>query len=173
MFLSPDHLVQELNLRVGEKACDIGCGTGAYTIALSRTVGETGQIYAVDVHRDMLHTLANTLTRLKILNVDVVWADIEKELPLEKYSLDAAIFSNVLFQLRDIEKALRNVHDTLKPEGQLLVVDWSHSHNGIGPHPSHVINESRAEELMQQNGFRIIKRLPAGDYHYAFIALSV
>jgi ubiquinone/menaquinone biosynthesis C-methylase UbiE len=173
MFLTPDHLVKEMYLKPGDKVADVGCGTGAYTIALSRDVGDIGQVYAIDIHRDMLHTLASTCERFSIQNVDVVWADIEKGIPIEKYSLDACVLSNVLFQLEDHKKALHNIHMLLKPEGQLLVVDWSQSHAGAGPHPAHVINESRAEELVQEAGFRIIKRLPAGHYHYAFIALSV
>lgn len=173
MFLTPDHLVRELYLKPGSKVADIGCGTGAYTIALAREVGDIGQVYAVDVHRDALHTLSGVLEKQSILNVDVIWADIEKETPIEKYSLDAVVMSNILFQLEDIPKALTQVATLLKPEGQLLVVDWTASHNGIGPHADHVITETRAEELVSANGFRIIKRLPAGDYHYAFIALSV
>jgi ubiquinone/menaquinone biosynthesis C-methylase UbiE len=173
MFLTPDHLVQELYLQPGDKVADIGCGTGAYTVALSRVVGEIGQVYAVDVHRDMLHTLQTTLERMSMLNVDILWADVEQVIPLDKFSLDAVVLSNVLFQFENHGKALNLIHDILKPEGQLLVVDWSHSHKGIGPHESHVVNEARAEELMQKHGFRVIKRLPAGDYHYAFIALSV
>ncbi len=173
MFLTPDHLVKELYLKPGDRVCDVGCGTGAYTIALSREVGDIGQVYALDVHRDALHTLAGTLERQHILNVDVIWADIEKETPVEKFSLDAAVLSNVLFQLEYPEKALKQIAQLLKPEGQLLVVDWSASHSGIGPHPDHVISETQAEELVARNGFRVLKRLPAGDYHYAFIALSV
>ena len=107
------------------------------------------------------------------MNVDVIWSDIEKSTPIEKYSLDAVVMSNVLFQLEDIPSALANVATILKPEGQLLVVDWSDSHKGIGPHVDHVVTEEKAEELIQKNGFRMLKRLHAGDYHYAFIALSV
>jgi hypothetical protein len=75
--------------------------------------------------------------------------------------------------LDNIPAALKNISTLLKPEGQLLVVDWSDSHRGIGPHKDHVVSESKAEEFVSKNGFRILKRLHAGDYHYAFIALSV
>ncbi len=173
MFLTPDQLVRELYVKPGSKVADIGAGAGAYTIALARVVGDIGQVYALDIHRDALHTLASSLERQSILNVDVIWADIEKEVPIEKYSLDAVVMSNVLFQLGNIPKALSNVATLLKPEGQLLVVDWSDSHKGIGPHPDHVVSESKAEEYVSKNGFRILKRLHAGDYHYAFLALSV
>jgi ubiquinone/menaquinone biosynthesis C-methylase UbiE len=173
MFLTPDHLVRELYLRPGDRVADLGCGTGAYTIALAREVGDIGQVYAVDVHRELLHTLAGTLQRQNLLNVDVLWADIEKGIPIDAYSLDAVVMSNILFQLADIDAALTYVAKILKPEGELLIVEWSQSHGGIGPHPDHVVPEEKAESLAQKHGFRLEKRLRAGDYHYAFIALSV
>lgn len=173
MFLTPIHLVKELYLKAGDRACDLGCGTGVYTIALAREVGESGQVYAVDVHRDALHTLAGTLDKLGILNVEMLWANIEKGIPIDAYSLDAVVMSNILFQLDDIDSALSHVSKLLKPEGQLMIVEWSGSHSGIGPHPSNVVLEERAISLVQKHGFRMLKRLPAGDYHYAFIALSM
>lgn len=172
-FLTPDHLIKELYVRPGSHVADVGCGTGAYTIALAREVGSTGQVYALDVHREMLHTLAAIVEKMGFLNVDTVWANIEKSSPFEKYSLDAVVVSNVLFQMDDILTALREIHDSLKPEGEILVVDWTESHGGIGPHPAHVITEARAEELLVKSGFRVMRRLPAGDYHYAIIAVSV
>jgi ubiquinone/menaquinone biosynthesis C-methylase UbiE len=172
MFLTPEHLVRELYLKPGDRVADIGCGTGAYTIALAQEVGEVGQVYAVDVHRDALHTLAGVLEKRGIQNVETLWADVEKGIPIDAYSLDAVVVSNVLFQLEDIESMLTYIAKLLKPEGQLLVVEWSKSHSGIGPHENHVVPEAKAESLVQKHGFRVIKRLPAGDYHYAFLALS-
>ncbi len=172
MFLTPDHLVRELYLKPGDRVADIGCGTGAYTIALAKEVGDMGQVYAVDVHKDQLHTLASTLERQKLLNVEILWADIEKGIPIDAYSLDAVVLSNVLFQLQDIDAALTYVAKIVKPGGLLLVVDWSQSHAGIGPHTSHVVTEEQAETVVLKHGFRMQKRLPAGDYHYAFISVS-
>jgi ubiquinone/menaquinone biosynthesis C-methylase UbiE len=172
MFLTPEHLVKELYLKSADRVADLGCGTGVYTIALSREVGEMGQVYAVDVHRDALHTLASTLDKRGILNVEMIWANIEKGIPIDAYSLDAVVMSNILFQLEDIDSALGHVAKLLKPEGQLLVVEWSGSHAGIGPHPSSVVLEERAIDLVQKHGFRMLKRLPAGGYHYAFVAIS-
>ena len=172
-FLTPDHLVKELNLKPGDRVADVGCGSGAYTLSLAKDVGEIGHVYVIDVNREILHTLTNTLERRGIMNVDTVWADIEKGIPVGPYSLDAVVLSNVLFQLEDIDSALSHISKIIKPEGQLLVVDWSQSHGGIGPHPAHVVNEARAEELVTKHNFRVLKRLGAGDYHYAFIAISL
>jgi ubiquinone/menaquinone biosynthesis C-methylase UbiE len=172
MFLTPDHLVRELGLKPGDRVCDLGCGTGAYAIALSGVVGDIGMVYAVDVHREQLSTLAQSARRQNLLNMEMLWADMEKGIPIDAYSLDAAVMSNVLFQLEDADRALAHVAKLLKPGGQLLVVDWSASHEGIGPHPDHVFSEEKAEAAVVRHGFRIVKRLPAGEYHYAFIAIS-
>lgn len=171
-FLTPEHLVRELYLKSGDRVADIGCGSGVYTLAISREVKDVGQVYAVDIHREMLQSLTLTFEKNNILNVDTVWADIEKGVNIDAYSLDAVVLSNVLFQIDDKNRALQNILKILKPGGQLLVVDWSDSHNGIGPHKDHFIKESDAENLISKNGFRVIKRLPAGKYHYAFLAIS-
>lgn len=171
-FLTPEHLVRELYLKPGDRVADVGCGTGVYTIALANEVGNMGQVYAVDVHREALHTLAGTLDKRGIINVEMLWADVEKAVPIDAYSLDAVVLSNVLFQLSSIDKALSLIAKLIKPEGQLLVVDWSDSHGGIGPHPSHVVQEEHAISLVEAHGFRLLRRLPAGDYHYAFLAIS-
>ena len=126
-FLTPEHLVKELYLKPGDRAADIGCGTGVYTIALAEQVGAMGQVYAVDVHREALHTLAGTLDRRGIINVEMLWADVEKSIPIDAFSLDAVVLSNVLFQLEDRGKTLSIIAKVLKPEGMLLVVDWTFS----------------------------------------------
>ncbi|MCF7843290.1 methyltransferase domain-containing protein [Candidatus Gracilibacteria bacterium] len=171
-FLTPEHLVRELYLKPGDRVADIGCGTGVYTIALAQEVGEMGQVYAVDVHREALHTLAGTLEKRSIQNVEMLWADVEQHIPIDGYSLDAVVISNVLFQLGNINQVLLHVSKILKPDGQLLIVEWSDSHGGVGPHKDHVITEEYAEDVAVKNNFRILKRLPAGSYHYAFIAIS-
>lgn len=164
--------MQEVYIRPGDRVVDIGCGTGVYTIELSYAVTELGQVYAVDVHREALQTLATVLEKKGIQNVEMIWADVEKGIPIEAYSVDAVVISNVLFQLDDVDAMLSYVAKILKPEGQVLVVEWSESHGGIGPHADHVVTEKEAEQYVQKHAFRVLKRLPAGDYHYAFIALA-
>ena len=172
-FLTPEQLVRELYCKPSDRVADIGCGTGAYTIALAREVGVTGQVYAIDVHREALHTLAGTLDKRGIINVEMIWADVEKEVPIDAYSLDAVVLSNILFQFDKLDQAIINIARLIKPEGQILVVDWSDSHGGLGPHASHVVQEEHAIGLFQKHGFRLLKRLPAGDYHYAFLAIAM
>ena len=46
--------VERLALRAGETVVDVACGTGANLHALTRAVGPTGRVIAIDLSADML-----------------------------------------------------------------------------------------------------------------------
>jgi ubiquinone/menaquinone biosynthesis C-methylase UbiE len=173
MFLTPEHLVERLYLKRGAKVGDFGAGAGAYAIALAEAVGDEGKVYAIDLHRDHLQTLENTVRKMGFLSIDTMWANIEDGTHLDAYTLDAVVLSNVLFQIERKDDVLKEVERVLIPGGRVLCVDWSSSHGGLGPHKDHVFPEAQAEELFTRHGFSIGERLPAGDFHYAFIATKL
>ena len=172
-FLTPEHLVERLYLKPGNMAADFGAGSGAYCMALSKEVGEMGKVYAIDINRDLLDTLKTTFEKMGYLNIETIWGDMEEGLHLDAYSLDAVVLSNVLFQLDNPKKAIEEAARVLNPGGRVLCVDWSGSHGGIGPKADHVVSERKAEELFHDAGFQVGERLPAGSYHYAFIATKL
>lgn len=172
-FISPIHLIEKMYIKEGSTVADFGAGSGAYTLALSEVVGKKGKVYALDIHRDMLETMQASALKMGLENIETIWTNIEKETPLESYTQDAVVVSNVLFQVEDCNAVIQEVSRVIKPLGMLLCVEWSASHMGIGPHPSHVIEQARAEEMLVKHGFSIKERLPAGSYHYAMLAIKL
>src|SRR6185312_4863073 len=53
--------LEQAQLRQGERVIDIGCGTGASTIALAERVASSGQVLGVDVSAPMLARAAERL----------------------------------------------------------------------------------------------------------------
>lgn len=172
-FLTPARMIERLALRAGARVADIGSGSGAYLEPLLRAVGDEGTVYAIDIHKELLDTTKDALSRKGFMNLDTIWADIEEGVYLDSYSLDSVVMSNVLFMIEDKKRALKEVKRIVIPHGYVLVVDWSKSHGGIGPHKDHVFSERMAEDLFITSGFSIAARLPAGDFHYAFLAKSL
>jgi SAM-dependent methyltransferase len=123
MFLSPQDLVHRLPLKKGDKACDFGCGSGAYLSSLSNMVGNIGKVFAFDIHQDMIERLQREAEKYGYDNVEFAACDIEKKTYLENYSIDAVILSNILFQLENPDAVIKEVKRVLKPNGFLLVVD--------------------------------------------------
>ena len=53
--------LERAQLRQGERVVDIGCGTGASSIALAERIGPSGEVLGVDVSAPMLARTAERL----------------------------------------------------------------------------------------------------------------
>lgn len=170
-FLDPQNNIQQFELGEGMIVADLGAGSGFYTIASARAVGSEGRVYAVDVQKDFLDRIKTSANVENLFNIEVIWGDIEKigGTKLAEMSVDAVIISNTLFQVEDKDNFLTEVNRILRPKGKVLVIDWSDSFSGMGPHPESVITEAQAEELFKNKGFQVEKQISAGDNHYGII----
>ncbi len=170
-FVDPQAMVREMGLRPGMKVGDFGAGSGHYTLAAAKRVGSEGRVYALDVQEDVLKHIRARADEQNIHTIETIWGDFEKMYgtKLRDRVLDAAILSNVLFQLDNPHAAIGEIARTLKKGGILLVVDWTGSHGGLGPSADKVIPAQEAEALFTSLGFQKVKSFDAGSHHYAMI----
>lgn len=170
-FSSPYENVLQLGLYEGMKVGDFGTGSGHYARAVAGVVGHSGKVYAIDVQEDILkHLKLNSHEHHQHI-IETVWGDIEKAggTHLRDASLDAVILANTLFQIENRFGLLKEIRRVLKPEGKLLVVDWSGSFGGMGPAPKQVVPERDAEAFFIEAGFHKVKSFRAGPHHYGII----
>ena len=174
-FSNPTENVHKLSFKEGMRVADLGSGSGAYTLALSRVVGHTGAVYTVDIQRDLLTRTQNQAVAQGYENVHVVWGDLEKSdsVGIKDTSLDGALLANTLFQLEDKITAVKEAWRILKPGGTLAVIDWSDSHGGLGPQQSAVVTQPEAVLLCNDNGFALKSEFPAGEHHYGLLFVKV
>ena len=170
-FAEPSKNVLQMGLADGMRVADFGAGTGAYAFAAAGAVGPAGHVYAIDVQEDVLAHLRDAANQRGLKNVEAIWGDIERPggTKLRDHVLDAAILSNVLFQVEDKKAALAELARVLKPHAKLLVADWAGSYGGIGPSDEQIVPEHEAEELFITAGFHKVKSFRAGPHHYAIL----
>lgn len=172
MFTDPEQNIAQFQLLPGQKVADLGAGSGFYALAAAKAVGEKGRVYAVDVQKEILARVKNDAAKAQLFNVDVIWGDLESigGTHIHDGIIDAAIVSNILFQLTDRTTFMNELRRILRPNGRVLVVDWSESYGGMGPSKEMTISENDAKMLFEQNGFLVDRAIPAGASHYGFIA---
>jgi ubiquinone/menaquinone biosynthesis C-methylase UbiE len=171
-FLNPGKALRAAKVAEGSKVADFGSGSGFFTRAAARLVGPHGVVWAVDAHRDMLSSVKALAAAEGLHNVELSAGDLEYRggSNLSDESVDLVVASNLLFCAQDKSALIEEVWRVLKKNGRALFIDWKDSFGGLGPHSSHVVTEAAARALCERGGFSIVEEIPAGSYHWGFVA---
>jgi len=169
-FLQPESILKEVGISPEATVVDLGAGSGHYSLAAAR-MARGGKVYALEVQKDLVHKLERDAERDHLKNISVMWADIETMggTKLDDETADLAIVSNVLFQVENKSTFSKEVFRILKPQGRVLIVDWSDSDAGFGPKAGHVVSEDSAKTLFENVGLKFARKVSAGAHHYGMI----
>ncbi|MCA9353682.1 methyltransferase domain-containing protein [Candidatus Nomurabacteria bacterium] len=173
-FLDPKKALKEIKVHEGHKVGDFGCGTGGFTKVLGPIVGTTGRVFAVDVQKSICDRLEKEVKEGVYENTTVIWGDIEKKngTKINDGFLDFVFFANTLFLVEDKFGAIKEATRTLKKGGRIVVIDWTDSWGGIGPHKDHLFTKTDAKDLFMKFGMNVEKEFDAGAHHYGIILKS-
>jgi ubiquinone/menaquinone biosynthesis C-methylase UbiE len=116
-------ILAAVGLKPGMQMADIGAGTGLFVLPFSQAVGETGKVYAVEIAKNFLeHIKARARKALAENVVPILGTERSVELPAE--SIDLAFICDVYHHFEFPQASLATIHQALKPEGQLLLIDF-------------------------------------------------
>jgi len=125
-------------------------------------VGPNGLVYAEDIQPLMLEAISRRLPSENLTNVKpVLGTQIDPRLPP---GLDAALISDAFHEMDVAEDPtlvvtlLRNVAQSLKPQGRLGIVDWTPGSGGPGPEAKQRADPKRVIAAANAAGLQLIKR---------------
>lgn len=113
-----EKLIPEFGLEAGQRVLDVGTGTGVLIPYLSREVGPSGSVIALDFSENMVQICETKYSHLS--NVTVQVGNIE-EVVFPPETFDAVVCFGVFPHLGNKEKALQNINHMLKPAGALII----------------------------------------------------
>jgi len=110
-------------LRGAGEVIEVAAGTGIATVALGRVAR---RVVATDYSERMVAKLRERVREEAFTNVDVEHADIEN-LRFGDGRFDAAVATNVLHLVPDLDHALRELARVVRPGGMLVVPTYCHA----------------------------------------------
>jgi len=108
-------------LQPGFQVLDYGCGPGSYLSPLAKIVGETGKIYALDMHPLNVQKVQRIASAKKIPNIETILSDCQTGLP--DISIDVVLLYDILHELSEPDKVFKELHRILKTDGILSCSD--------------------------------------------------
>ncbi len=153
-FLNPDETLKQLKLKKEMIAADFGSGSGGWALPLAKKL-EEGTIYAIDILEEPLSALKARAKLEKILNIEIIRADVEKRTPLSSNSVDLVLMTDLLFECEDKKMVLEEGKRVLKKGGKILVVDWKVD-AAIGPERGRV-SPDEVKKIAEEIGLKVEK----------------
>lgn len=119
-------IVDVVHLQPGEAVLDVGCGTGTLALLAKKRIGKTGSVCGVDPSASLLAGARRKAARAR-LPIDLQIGGIE-QLPFPDQSFDVVLSTFMLHHIpHDLKRqGLTEIMRVLRPEGRLLVVDFTH-----------------------------------------------
>ena len=110
-------------VKPGDCALEVGCGTGTLTLAAKRQAGPSGKVFGIDIIPGMIE-----LSRRKAVEaqIDVTFqiGSID-DIPFSANQFDVVMCSFMIFHMSEMvrRKGITEIYRVLKPQGRLLVLD--------------------------------------------------
>jgi ubiquinone/menaquinone biosynthesis C-methylase UbiE len=143
-FLPRKNVLREVGIKPGSHVLDYGCGPGSYIIPLETLIGQTGKIYALDIHPLAIQKVQRIVEKKSLTNIETIQSDCQTGLPDQ--SMDVVLLYDTLHELNDPEKVFMEIHRILKPDGILSLSDHHMKEDEI---------QSRVTDL---GSFKLVKR---------------
>lgn len=164
----PEELVAALRLRPGQWVADLGAGTGYFSRHLSRAVGPSGAVLAVDPEPNLVAHLRDRAEREKTPNVVPVLASRDNP-RLPAGSVDVVLVVDTYHHIDARVAYFGALRRALRPEGRVAVVDWQKRPLPVGPEMDHKIAREQVVEEMERAGYTLVEEPNTLPYQYVLI----
>jgi demethylmenaquinone methyltransferase/2-methoxy-6-polyprenyl-1,4-benzoquinol methylase len=119
--------VERAELRPGDAALDVCCGTGDLALELATVVGPEGTVVGCDFSEPMLELARRKAAERGFSQVRFEWGDA-LDLPYADGSFDAVTVGFGVRNLADLDRGLAQLVRVLKPGGRLVILEITQPH---------------------------------------------
>ena len=119
IFLSPERLIERLELKEDFFVLEIGPGPGYFSIKVAQKLTK-GKLVLADIQQEMLDYAKKRIDKKGLDNIEYKLCDGER-LDFENESFDRVFMVTVIGEVTEKEKYIREIERILKKEGVLSI----------------------------------------------------
>lgn len=120
--LDVERAMDVVGISPGMAVGEAGAGDGYFTLPMARRIGPGGAVYANDIDRRSLDTLADRAGRQALANVHVVQGDVDDP-KFPRHDLKLVVAVHAFHDFGRPVEWLQNLRKYLKPDGAFAIID--------------------------------------------------
>lgn len=152
----PEQMFEQLGIQPGMTVCDMGCGSGFYTLRMAKAVGEEGRVLAVDIQPQMLQALSTRAGRAGLENIEMVLGEVHDP-KLPEGEVDLILMVDVYHEFSHPEYMLQAMRNSLTEDGVIALVEFRKEDPRIPIQPLHKMSKKQIMKEYERNGFRLVR----------------
>ncbi len=157
----PAEVLTSMRLSPGMIVADIGAGTGYFEPHLSRAVGPSGKVLALDLEADMVRYLRERAAKEKLDNVEARQVGLADP-GLGQGTVDRVLIVDTWHHIDGRKAYAAKVREGLRPGGLLIIVDFTMEATKGPPKEHRITPEAMIAELKEAglSGEVVLETLP-------------
>ena len=123
VFHARDKILEACRLEKGMVVADVGAGTGLYTRLFSKTVGDAGWVYAVEINPRWLEHIRERARQEGHINITTALAP-QDSVMLPPNSVDRVFICDTYHHFEFPRQTMASIAKALRPGGEMVVIDF-------------------------------------------------
>ena len=150
-------VVAALKVAPGQIIADIGAGTGLFSLPLALKVKPGGEVYAVDLDKELVDYISEKATEQGLINVHgVVGQPTDPAMPV---NVNLALVCDVLHHIENRAAYLNMLAQYLQPGGRIAVIDFTPEQSPHKSEPALIVSEAQTDAWMAAAGLKPIEHV--------------
>lgn len=149
----PEQVVEQMQLKPADVVADIGAGTGYFTFRIAGRVPQ-GRVYAVDIQREMLATIARRRQSLNLTNVVTIEGS-DRDVRLPVGAVDVVLMVDAYHEFSWPREMMTSIVKSLKPTGRVILIEYRGEDPSVAIKRVHKLTVAQAKLEMSAAGLSL------------------
>jgi len=148
--LQINRVMDILSIHPGSNVADIGAGSGWFTVRAARRVGDSGEVYAVDINPEAITYIDRRAQKEGFHNVKTILSKPDDAL-LPPQSVNSVLLLKTYHEVAHPIVLMRNLRTSLAPDARVGIID----RNGNGV--DHGVDSKVVIQEMSEAGYELVE----------------
>lgn len=164
-------LILNMNIEADDVIADIGAGSGYHVFKMA-PLAHDGIIYAVDIQKEMLRSIAFRIEDNDHKNIALV-KSTERDVNLKKNSIDKMLLVDVYHEFDFPKEMMASMYTALKKDGQIFLIEYRAEDETVPIKKLHKMTQQQAVKEMRAAGFKLKESIDNLPWQHCLVFVKI